>query len=132
MYMWSCNYDFQNDTEDADDESHKDALFKSPADIFRHFSKVEPSDKSSSSVDHEASKKETPVSPTSTMEKGVKWSANLVEFSDGSKSQTVAAREPERKSDQLARRGRGRGRGRGGGKRGNGERPKEPTKPPMV
>ena len=82
-------------------------------------------------MDNEASSKKKTVSPpSSTLEKGVKWSPNLVEFSDGSKTQTAAARETERKSDQLAR--GGRGRGRGGGKKGNGGRPKEPTKPPMV
>ena len=119
------------DTADAKDEDQDRALFKSPADIFRHFCKVEVSDESSSEVNSEASKKKTAPPPSSTSEKGVKWSPNLVEFSDGSKlSQTAASREAERKSDRSTR--GGRGRGRGGGKRGNGGQPKEPTKPPMV
>ena len=82
------------------------------------------SGESNSEGDSEASKKKIPTSP-STVEKGVKWSPNLVEFSDGSKSPTAAAKEAERK-------GRGRGRGRGGGKRDNARQPKEPAKPPMV
>ena len=75
-----------------------------------------------------------PPPPSSSVEKGVKWSPNLVEFSDGSKTQqTAVTREVERKSDRTARGGGGRGRGRGGGRRGTGGgRPKEPTKPPMV
>ena len=121
------------DTADAKDEDQDSALFKSPADIFRHFCKAEVSDESSSEVDSEASKKKTAPPPSSIAEKGVKWSPNLVEFSDGSKlSQTAASREAERKSDRSTRGGRGRGRGSGGGKRGNGGQPKEPTKPPMV
>ena len=76
------------------------------------------------------SKKRTVASPPFSVEKGVKWSPNLVEFSDGSKTQTAASREAERRSDQLVK--GGRGRGRGSGNRRNGGQPKEPTKPPMV
>ena len=78
-------------------------------------------------MNSEARKKKTAVSTT---EKGVKWSPNLVEFSDGSKTQIAAAREIERRGDGLAR--GGRGRETGGGRRENGGQPKEPTKPPMV
>ena len=109
----------------VDDKSREGALFKSPADIFRHFCKTKLSDNSDSAVESEASKKKTTASP-STVEKGVTWSPNLVEFSDGSRSQARAAREAERSE------GGERGRGRGGGKRGNTERPKQTAKPPMV
>ena len=108
----------------VDDKSREGALFKSPADIFRHFCKTKLSDDSNSEVENEASKKKTTAS-TSTMEKGVKWSPNLVEFSDGSRSQARAAREAERRSE-----GGERGRGRGGSKRENAGRPKQTAKPP--
>ena len=131
MYTLIVRFSKLQETADTKGEDQDGALFKSPADIFRHFCKAEVSDESSSEVDSEASKKKTASPPSATAEKGVKWNPNLVEFSDGSKSsETAASKEAERKSDQSAK--GGRGRGRGGGKRGNEGRPKEPTKPPMV
>ena len=100
----------------------------SPADISRRVCQTE---MSHPEIESKASEKKMgSPSPPSTAEKGVKWSPNLVEFSDGSKIQSAIARSAEEKKDQTLseerRRQKSDARGKSSG------HPKEPIKPPMV
>ena len=61
-------------------------------------------------MDSEASKIKRTTS-SSTMEKGVKWSPNLVEFSDGSKSQAGGSELPERLRGGVREEREGEGEG---------------------
>ena len=127
------------DEEDAKKEWEK-AIFKNPADIFKHFCKAESSEEDNQELEEGRTSKKTKKVPTpyssSSLGKGVKWNPTLIEFSDGTKgSMATAAGDGGvgRKSESVTKLKGGKTQTKDDSKRKKESKSqKKPTKPPVV